>query len=199
MKKQTIIMIVAVIVVIAIIIGVVAINSNKTKNNDGDTIKIEDVKDMEAMLNTIYSKLEDQLPSLEIMEIDETDADQVSAYTGLTEISNVDKLIVSEPMMSSQAYSAMVIKAKDGTDIEKMKQEILDNANMNKWVCVSADKLYVTNYGNVIFAVMADDEWATLVYNEFKNIVNNKIGKELERTGDDAGDGIALPPEMIVQ
>lgn len=196
MKKQTIIMIVAIIAIVAIIIGVVAINSNKTKN-DGDTIKIENVKDMEAMLNTIYSKLEDQLPSLEIMEIDTSDEEQVAIYTGLQDNSNIDKLIISEPMMSSQAYSAMVIKVKDGADIEKMKQEILDNANMNKWICVSADKLYVTNYENIIFTVMADDEWATPVYNEFKNIVNNKNGKELERTGDDAD--IDLPPELIVQ
>lgn len=196
MKKQTIMVIVAIIAVIAIIIGVVAINSNKTKK-DGDAIKIENAKDMEAMLNTIYSKLEDQLPSLEIMKIDTSDESQVITYTGVTEPNNIDKLVVSEPMMSSQAYSAMVIKVKDGADIEKMKQEILDNADMNKWICVSAEKLYVTNYGNIIFSVMSDDEWATSVYNEFKNIINNQNGKELERTGDN--EDIDIPPERVVQ
>lgn len=196
MKKQTMIIIAAIVVIALVIIGVIAINSNKDNENE-NSIKIETVKDMEAMLNTIYSKLEDQIPgSLEIVEIDSEDQSQVITFTGLALTDEVEKLIVSEPMMSSQAYSAIVVKAKEGADIEKMKQEILDNLNMNKWICVSADKIYVTNYGNIIFAVMADEQWAKLVYDEFKNIVNNEVGKELERTGEE---DIDLPPEVFAQ
>lgn len=196
MKKQTMIIIAAIVVIALVIIGAIAINSNKDNENE-NSIKIETVKDMEAMLNTIYSKLEDQIPgSLEIVEIDSEDQSQVITFTGLALTDEVEKLIVSEPMMSSQAYSAIVVKAKEGADIEKMKQEILDNLNMNKWICVSADKIYVTNYGNIIFAVMADEQWAKLVYDEFKNIVNNEVGKELERTGEE---DIDLPPEVFAQ
>ena len=67
---------------------------------------------------------------------------------------------------------------------------------MAKWICVSAGKLYITNNGNTIFMVMADEEWSKPVYDEFKRYVNNNIGKELEKDGED---GTTLPEEIIVQ
>ena len=53
---------------------------------------------------------------------------------------------------------------------------------MAKWLCVSAEKLYITNSDDIIFMVMARDNWATPVYNGFKKYVNNNIGKELTKT-----------------
>ena len=42
---------------------------------------------------------------------------------------------------------------------------------------------------------MSDEKWAAITYQAFKNYVNNKIGKELEKTESD----IELPDEMIVE
>ena len=53
--------------------------------------------------------------------------------------------------MSSQAYSAVALKVKSNANIETVKEEILNNVDMRKWICVSAEKLYVTNYNNIIF------------------------------------------------
>ena len=86
-------------------------------------------------------------------------------------------------------------KVKAGADIEGIKQEMLDNLNMNKWICVSAEKLYITSYNNIIFAVMSDEDWAKPVYEGFKKYVNNKNGKELEKT---AEEDIELPDEMLI-
>ena len=192
MKKQTIIAIViAVIVVLAIIIGVVVGNNQKAK---GECSTIETASQMEAMFKSIYDKLGDELPSLETTEIDVSDASTVKAYTGLQSNENVETLVVSEPLMSSQAYSAVAVKVKSGANVENMKQEMLDNINMAKWICVSASNLYITNTGNTIFMVMADNDWAKPVYDAFKEYVNNNIGKELEKVSDE-GD-IELPPEM---
>lgn len=188
MKKQWI-MWVAVVVVVIAVIGAIAISGK----NGGTTAK---EIDMSQMLDTIYADLKDQLPnSLTTQEIDVTDGEQVAVYTGLVSTENVEKLLVSEPMMSSQAYSAVVLRVKAGADIEGMKQEMLDNLNMNKWICVSANKLYITSYDNIIFAVMADEDWAKPVYEGFKNYVDNKNGKELEKT---AEEGIEFPGELIV-
>ena len=73
-----------------------------------------------------------------------------------------------------------------------MKQEMLDNIDMDMWICVSADKLYITNSGNIIFLVMTNEEWATSVYNNFKKYVNNNIGKELTKSNN-----IELPDELL--
>ena len=194
MKKQTIIALVAVLIVAIIIGGVIAVNNNNSGNKD--SVKIESAKDMKKMFSTINSNLKEKLPSLETQEIDVSDEMQVQTYTGLKSNENVEALVVSEPMMSSQAYSAVAVKVKSNADIETLKQEMLDNIDTSKWICVSASKVYVTNHDNVIFLVMADEEWAKPVYDEFKKFVNNNIGKELEKS---AEEDFELPPQMIVQ
>ena len=190
MKKQWIMWVAVVVVVIVIaVIGVVAISGK----NGGTTATEINIK---KMFNTIYADLKDQLPdSLTTQEINVKDGEQVAEYTGLVSTENVEKLLVSEPMISSQAYSAIALKVKAGADIEGIKQEMLDNLNMNKWICVSAEKLYITSYNNIIFAVMSDEDWAKPVYDGFKKYVNNKNGKELEKT---AEEDIELPDEMLI-
>ena len=193
MKKQTIAIILVIAVLVIAIIGFVVAISNKNNNSEA---KIETVDQMKSMMKTINSNLKEQLPQLETDEIDISDGELVKVYTGLQSNENVEKLVVSEPLMNAQAYSAAVLKVKPGADIEKMKQEIIDNINMRKWICVSAEKLYVTNSDNIIFLVMSNEEWAKPVYEEFKKYVDNKIGKELEKS--EEGEDIELPPEMIV-
>lgn len=191
MKKQTIIAIViAVIAVLAIITGIVIWNNQKS--NGGTTI--ETASQMKEMFKSIYNKLGDELPDLETQKIDVSDASMVKAYTGLQSNENVETIVVSEPSMSSQAFSAVAVKVKAGANVENMKQEMLDNINMAKWICVSASNLYITNSGNTIFMVMSDEDWAKPVYDAFKEYVNNKIGKELDKISSDAD--IELPPEM---
>ena len=191
MKKQTIIAIViAVIVVLAIIVGVVVWNNQKS--NEGTTI--ETASQMKEMFKSIYNKLGDELPNLETQKIDVSDASMVKAYTGLQSNENVETIVVSEPSMSSQAYSAVAVKVKAGANIENMKQEMLDNIDMAKWICVSASNLSITNSGNTIFMVMSDEDWTKPVYEAFKEYVNNKIGKELDKISSD--EDIELPPEM---
>lgn len=191
MKKQTIIAIViAVIAVLAIITGIVIWNNQKS--NEGTTI--ETASQMKEMFKSIYNKLGDELPDLETQKIDVSDASMVKAYTGLQSNENVETIVVSEPSMSSQAFSAVAVKVKAGANVENMKQEMLDNIDMAKWICVSASNLYITNSGNTIFMVMSDEDWAKPVYDAFKEYVNNKIGKELDKISSDAD--IELPPEM---
>ena len=104
--------------------------------------------------------------------------------------SNVLYVVVSEPLISSQAFSAVAVKVKAGSDIEAMKKEMLENINVRKWICVTAEKVYVTNNEDVIFLVMADADWAKEFYQGFSKYVDNKIGKTLEKTTEEA----ELPP-----
>lgn len=190
--KKFLYIIIAILLIIAIIVGVIVIASK----NNSKGLKLETADDMKNMLETIYANLGDTLPMLENAEMDVNDEMQVSIYTGLKSNKDVEKLVVSEPLINAQAYSVAVVKAKEGSDIETMKQEMLDNINTNKWVCVSAEKVYVTNSGNIIFLIMASEEWAKPVYDEFKAFANNEIGKELERT--ENFDDIELPPEILL-
>ena len=197
MKKQTMITIIVIaIIAIIAIVGVVIVKNNKNTTNGGTSVKIESEKDMKSMLKSIYSKNKDVLPELETEEIDVSNSDLVTSYTGIQSTGNVESLVVLEPLMSSQAYSAVALKVKSNANIETVKEEILNNVDMRKWICVSAEKLYVTNYNNIIFFVMSDEDWATITYNSFKEYVGNEIGKELQKSGEE---DIELPEERPAQ
>ena len=102
MKKQWI-MWVAVVVVVIAVIGVLAIS----RKNGGTTATEINMK---KMFNTIYADLKDQLPdSLTTQEINVKDGEQVAEYTGLVSTENVEKLLVSEPMIRSQSESAIAL------------------------------------------------------------------------------------------
>ena len=192
MNKKSIYIIIGAILVIGIIAGIVF--GMKNKNSKG--LKLETAEEMKTMFEKIYSNLGDTLPSLETAEIDVNDASLVTTFTGLKSNKDVEALVVSEPLINAQSYSAVAVKVKNGADIETMKKEMLDNINTHKWICVSAEKVYVTNSGNIIFLVMASENWAKPVYEGFKTYANNEIGKELERT--ESSSDVELPPEMIV-
>ena len=197
MKKQTMITIIVIaIIAIIAIVGVVIVKSNNNITNGGTSVKIESEKDMKSVLKSIYSKNKDVLPELETQEIDVSNSDLVTSYTGIQSTENVESLVVLEPLMSSQAYSAVALKVKSNANIETVKEEILNNVDMGKWICVSAEKLYVTNYNNIIFFVMSDEDWATATYNSFKKYVGNEIGKELQKSGEE---DIELPEERPAQ
>ena len=153
---------------------------NKDNNNQKDDNINKDNKDI--------------LPELETMKINVKNIDEVTSYTGLKTNDGIESITVSVPVMTSQAYSVAIVKVKDNVDVEKIKQEMLDNIDMRRWICVSAEQLYITNSGNLIFSVMADKDIAETIYNDFKKYVNNNIGKELEKSNDE--ENIELPPEM---
>lgn len=188
-KKNLIICAVIVLIVLAVIIGIAV------KSNDNGNIKIESTANMKNLIDSIYKNANVELPSLETNEIDMSDNDTVSTYTGSQDNSNIESIIVSEPLISSQAYSLVVMKLKNSADVEKVKQNIYDNVNMSKWICVSAEKLYITNYNNIVFYVMSDEDWAQPVYTAFKAYVNNKNGSELEKS---ENLDYELPDEMLV-
>ena len=142
-------------------------------------------KDINNIINTINKNNKNILPELETMKIDIKNIDEVTSYTGLKTNDGIESIIVSVPVMTVQAYSVAVVKVKDNADVEKIKQEMLDNIDMRRWICVSAEQLYITNSGKVIFSVMADKDTAKAVYNDFKKYVNNNIGKELEKSNDE--------------
>ena len=151
-------------------------------------------KNINDIINTINKNNKDVLPELETMKVDIKNIDEVTSYTGLKTNDDIESIVVSVPLITAQAYSVAIVMVKNSADVEKIKQEMLDNIDMRRWICVSAEQLYITNSGNVIFSVMADKDVAKAVYNDFKKYVNNNIGKELEKSNNE--ENIELPPEM---
>ncbi len=174
---------ISIIIIIAlVIIAIVMILGNRGEGESQAGIQIETPQQMEDILNNINTKLANTLPQLETRPIDITDEFAFTSTTGLQSNNNVEAVVVSEPFINAQAYSAVMVKVSDNANIEEMKQEMINGIDMRKWICVSAQKVWVTNYKNIIFLVMADEEWGKPVYDEFKQAVGGSVGKELEKT-----------------
>ena len=188
MKKQNILIICLILLAVISFIIFILVSGGGNKGS------LKTSKDINNIINTINKNNKDVLPELETMKIDIKNIDEVTSYTGLKTSDGIESIIVSVPVMTAQAYSVAVVKVKDNADVEKIKQEMSDNIDMRRWICVSAEQLYITNSGNVIFSVMADKDIAKAVYNDFKKYVNNNIGKELEKSNNE--ENIELPPEM---
>ena len=188
MKKQNIFIIGLILFAVISFIIFILVAGSGNKGN------VETQKNINDIINTINKNNKDILPELETMKVDIKNIDEVTSYTGLKTNDGIESIVVSVPLITAQAYSVAIVKVKDNADVEKIKQEMLDNIDMRRWICVSAEQLYITNSGNVIFSVMADKDIAKAVYNDFKKYVNNNIGKELEKANDE--ENIELPPEM---
>ena len=149
---------------------------NEVVENVAETaISVESASDLELLVNELYENNIDLYPSLANQAIDVTDADSVKYMTGLENGDKLQYLVVSEPMMSSQAYSLVIAKVKDGVDADAVAKEMSENIDTRKWICVSAEKLYATSSGDIVFLVMSSEEMAKPVYNSFKAISSSSI------------------------
>lgn len=76
--------------------------------------------------------------------------------------------IVSMPMMSSVAYQCVLLRV-DADSVDAVKQKLQENADPDKWVCVSAETVLIESRGDVIFYVMAENDVAYALNTAFQN------------------------------
>lgn len=179
MNKKTLIIFVVVIFIVAVIIAAILSNKGAADKNFS-TLSIENAEDLEALIDKIYEGVSVEMPRVETQQLDVTDKENVTYYTGLENTDNVEYLVVSEPMMSSQPYSLVLVKVKDGANVNSMAEEMNTNIDESKWICVTADKIYTTTCDNVICLVMSKEEIAKPVFESFKLVAGN-IGDVYER------------------
>lgn len=191
MKKTTKIMIVAIVIVfIMVIIGIVLFTNKKPKTN---LEAINSVEDLSALVNKVYEGQEGNIPSsLQTQIIDTTDDMAVKMVTGLENANDLEYVVASEPMITSQAYSLVLAKVKNGKNADEIAKQMSENVDQAKWICVSAEKVYATSSGNIVFLVMSSEKTAKPIYEKFKTLAGN-IGKEYEKTEEQ----IELPDEMF--
>lgn len=190
MNKATkiIIAVIAVVAVIALAVIIISINSKPKTNLE----PITSGEDLTALVEKIYEGVEIEMPMLMSQSIDVADSDTVKYMTGLENTDSVEYVVASEPMMTSQAYSLVLVKVKDGANIEEMAKQMNENIDTRKWICVTAEKVYTTTSGDVICLVMSKEDTAKAVYENFKALAVT-VGEEYERTEEQP----ELPEDML--
>lgn len=106
--------------------------------------------------------------SLDGFETVELTDDLESYILGTDEITYTEG-VVSMPLMSSKAYQCVLLRV-DEADVETVKQTLKDNADPNKWVCVSAETTLIESRGDVIFFIMCGKDEAYAMNSAFQNL-----------------------------
>ena len=112
------------------------------------------------IMTNIYSDInQDEMPMLDNFDVLEVAPDNIEYYIGTSDI-EYSEIYASEPMMSSVAYSVVLVRMKDGADIEEAKTKIKENVDPRKWLCVEVAKedVIVKSKGDLIILVMVENE-----------------------------------------
>lgn len=122
------------------------------------TAKVEGT--MEELLNKVV-----EIQPVEFMggtmPIDLTDTSEdglwnIKYNTGLDSAEGLTDAAVFGPMMGSMAFSMVMVRTAEGTDVKTVAGGMKNGIDPRKWICVEADDLQVVSFGDVVMLIMVD-------------------------------------------
>jgi len=118
--------------------------------------------ELSAMVDDLYAAYPVELMMMTTSAVDLSNESWLTYNTGLTAEQGalVDAGVLSESMTGSQAYSLVLLRVKDEADAQTIADAVLNNVQMNKWVCTMADKARVVTFGDKVLFVMSNSELA---------------------------------------
>lgn len=130
--------------------------STESAPNTAGMVHLDSADDVTAFMDEVYGGVAEDLLPMDVTttELDMNDEDMIEYQTGLTDISGVAGIYLSESMITSTAYSAVYIRTTDEADAEQVRQQLMDSINPSKWICVTAEKQSAAVFGNDVFFVM---------------------------------------------
>lgn len=180
----------AIILALATILSLAACSAKKDPevNKPEETTAAPAVQ-LEGTLEEIANKVIENTTTIEMMlmpptAVDFSDVEAAKYYIGVDPTEKVDSAVFVDPMIGSIPFSMAVIKAKEGVDVEALKNEVLEGIDLRKWVCVSAEKAIVSNCGNTIIMVMSTEVIADDVYNAFNIVASGNASPAITRAGE---------------
>ena len=147
-----------VIVSAALLLAMTACGST-TIEKKGDTVTLEQI------FETILADVPD-LPAVNNVV---PDASNYQYYAFIDPIEGAETF-VSESLINAVPHSSVLIRVPEGTDVEKVAQELQEKANPNKWICVSAEKTVVKVHGRTILLVLSYTDTADQIASNFDKL-----------------------------
>lgn len=122
--------------------------------------KTEEV-DLTEVTTTLLEGVE--TPMYEITPIDE---ESFSYFTGV-DFKEGYQAVTADAMIGSIAHSVVVISTTN-SDAETLANDVFNNANPSKWICVTAAKTAVMYDDNVVVLVMSNEATTDSIISNFK-------------------------------
>ena len=150
---------------------------------EGIEAPVADDNTMKAVIQAIYDNhaplelMLDTMPN-EYFPV-ESIMESITYYTGLADGSKIAEIAISEPMMG-QAYSLVAVKVNNADDAAAVAQEMYDNIDQRKWICVEADTKTAAYIGDTVIFFMVNSSFADQVTPEsiveaFRASVNGEV------------------------
>lgn len=120
-----------------------------TKNVEGS---------LEELMTKVYENVPDERKPKMLENTKVTD-ENVEYYLGTKDIEYKEAL-ASESGIGSIAHSVVLLRVKDGADVEKVKSTIKDKINPRKWICVGVEPedVIVKSKGDLVILILVEDE-----------------------------------------
>lgn len=144
---------IAMILVLAMTVAMTACGGKKAASLEGtmeeNVMKVMEIAPVEFMGGTI---------PVDLTDTSEDGKWAVQYFTGLSDASKITDVSVYESMTGSQAFSLVMVRTAEGADPKAVAQEMTDNIDTRKWICVGADDKIVAGYGDTVMLIMVDSQ-----------------------------------------
>ena len=94
------------------------------------------------------------ITNLDLTDTSENGLYMLKNYTGLDSAESITEAAAFEPMMGSIAFSMVMVRVAPEADPQTVAQSMKDGIDPRKWICVEADDLKVTGFGDVVMLIM---------------------------------------------
>ena len=144
---------IALVLVMVMAVSMVACG-NKTKTPltgtmEENVMKVMEIAPVEFMAGPV---------PVDLTDTSEEGQWALNYFTGLQSAESVTDVCVYEPMTSSQAFSLVMVRTAEGADPRAVAQEIKDNIDPRKWICVGADEMMAAGYADTVMFIMLDSQ-----------------------------------------
>jgi hypothetical protein len=158
--KKLICVLLALILCTTTLAGCLRTESEETTTPPAPTSVLAD-KMLDDIVDMIYEKHPMEL-SLVTVEVALEDSYAVKSYLGLDSNEGIAKAVASESGFGSQAYSLVLCRVKDPANAQPIANKMFEGIDQRKWICVAADDLMVSVFGDLILLVMIDSNYADM-------------------------------------
>lgn len=140
---------------ITLIAGLLVGCGTKNDDNEGNTNDSKLTGSLEEIMTDVQKALGSEIMTFN-EPIDLKDKDAVKYNLGLNDASGIKEALASNAMISTYAYSAVLVRVESDVDAKEIAKNMVAGVDLMKWICVGADDAQAVVYGDIIYLVMLD-------------------------------------------
>ncbi len=106
--------------------------------------------------DSVYPQCPDFIPMMtETMALPLDDPDTISFHTGMTDLTGITDVILSQSGVGSIAYSLVYLRT-DGSDVAGVQSTLGSSIDPAKWICVTAEYIASVTLDNDVILIMGE-------------------------------------------